>query len=350
VWNEPNCGFYSQGNCCGADCNTQSAYWALYNSTSMAVKSVDPLIPVGGPATAQMAWISKFLVFVTAAKLPCDFVSTHLYPTDPNVPTDRDGFASVVNATAALVASYGLPLVVTEFNSGLGLQQADESYSAAFVVHQQVALQGVLNLDTLSYWTFSDIFEEQGFSSLPWQQGFGVQTIYAVPKPVYRAFQFLAQLPTTAAPLTSPSAGVIYRPGSATVGTVDAIVSSARSGNLVRITALLTNFNPIGAEIAAQTVVLTFANLTAAAGVPLPSNATLELIDATHASAQPTWQAQGSPLYLSPGQVAEQLAASLVVASPIPLQSAAGGAVQVTVTLQPQSVARVRFEYEAAAP
>jgi xylan 1,4-beta-xylosidase len=349
VWNEPNCGFYSQGDCCGEACNTQAAYWELYNWTATAVKSVDPLIPVGGPATAQTAWIPEFLQFVAANKLPCDFVSTHLYPTDPNVPTDRDGFAAVIAAAASAAAQAGLPLVVTEFNSGLGIDQADEPYSAAFVLHQLAALQGVANLDTLSYWTFSDIFEEQGFSSQPWQQGFGIQTIYGVPKPVYRAFQMMAQLPAAAAQVNSTAPGVVYRPGSATVGTVDVMVATSRAGSLVSVTALLNNFNTYGNNVSAQTVSVTFANLSAAAGVPLPTSATLELIDATHANARPVWEAAGSPLYPSPAEVAAELAASQLVQQSLALQPAAGGGVQATLTMQPQSVARVRFEYAAAA-
>jgi hypothetical protein len=34
--------------------------------------------------------------------------------------------------------------------------------------------------------TFSDIFEEGGFESVPFHQGFGMMTIHKVPKPVYR--------------------------------------------------------------------------------------------------------------------------------------------------------------------
>lgn len=41
------------------------------------------------------------------------------------------------------------------------------------------------------YSSFTDIFEEGGFDSTPFHQGFGVQTIYNIPKPAYRAFQLL---------------------------------------------------------------------------------------------------------------------------------------------------------------
>ncbi len=45
-----------------------------------------------------------------------------------------------------------------------------------------------------SYWTFSDIFEENYFSSAPFHGGFGLLTIDGVPKPAYRAFELLHRL------------------------------------------------------------------------------------------------------------------------------------------------------------
>lgn len=45
----------------------------------------------------------------------------------------------------------------------------------------------------LSWWTFSDIFEEGGLWSTPFggPQQWGLLDIYGVPKPSYRAFQLL---------------------------------------------------------------------------------------------------------------------------------------------------------------
>jgi len=163
VWNEPDCGFYAVPNCCGPGCGDQAAYFQLYNVTVAALKSVSSRLQVGGPATAQVLWIPAFLNYTASNGVPVDFVSSHLYPTDPAVPTDRDGFASVINATAVVVAAAGLPLTMTEFNTGLGiLHGQDDPYSAAFLLHNHLALQGVPNLDTMSFWTFTDIFEEQG--------------------------------------------------------------------------------------------------------------------------------------------------------------------------------------------
>ena len=44
-------------------------------------------------------------------------------------------------------------------------------YTAAMVLHNHLALQGVTNLETLSFWSYSDIFEEGGVDSQPWHNG-----------------------------------------------------------------------------------------------------------------------------------------------------------------------------------
>ena len=50
VWNEPNLSFW-------AGTPKQATYFHLYDVTARALKSVSPLLRVGGPATAQTAWI-----------------------------------------------------------------------------------------------------------------------------------------------------------------------------------------------------------------------------------------------------------------------------------------------------
>jgi len=74
VWNEPNEASFWTG--------TQADYFKLYHYTVEAIKSIDPALQVGGPATAQNAWIEDFLDFCEQHHLPVDFVSTHHYPTD----------------------------------------------------------------------------------------------------------------------------------------------------------------------------------------------------------------------------------------------------------------------------
>lgn len=142
VWNEPNCGFFDIGNCCGPNCGNQTAYFELYSHTSRAVKSVDSRLRVGGPATAQVGWLSEFADYIARSNDPIDFVTTHLYPTDPNVPNTRTGFEDTLAGAANIATTrFRKPLVVTEFNSGLSIDVADEPYTAAFLGHLALSSQ-----------------------------------------------------------------------------------------------------------------------------------------------------------------------------------------------------------------
>ena len=112
VWNEPNgCGFW-----CPASKQYQAEYFAFYNTTARAIAAVDPLISVGGPATAALAWVADFINFTATNDVPRAFVSTHSYPTDYRGPGEltRTSWEDGVIAQAAVAAAAGLPLVLTE--------------------------------------------------------------------------------------------------------------------------------------------------------------------------------------------------------------------------------------------
>ena len=49
-------------------------------------------------------------------------------------------------------------------------------------------------VDMLSYWTFSDVFEEQGVVKQPFYGGFGLIAEDGLPKPAFNAFKLLHQL------------------------------------------------------------------------------------------------------------------------------------------------------------
>ena len=75
VWNEPNLDFW-------AGEPKQATYFTLYEHTARALKAVEPRLRVGGPATAQAAWIADFLRHCNEHGVPVDFVSTHVYGDD----------------------------------------------------------------------------------------------------------------------------------------------------------------------------------------------------------------------------------------------------------------------------
>eukprot|EP01104_Vermistella_antarctica_P018769 TRINITY_DN7082_c0_g1_i2.p1 TRINITY_DN7082_c0_g1~~TRINITY_DN7082_c0_g1_i2.p1 ORF type:complete len:577 (-),score=114.55 TRINITY_DN7082_c0_g1_i2:41-1771(-) len=329
VWNEPNCGFLAPTDGCCQTCGPFRLYLELYNATARAVKRVSPQLQVGGPATAQTGSLSNFTAFLQSSGAPADFISTHLYPTDTIVPTTRIGFAETVAAAANIAADAGLPLVLSEFNSGLGIGVADTSYSAAFVISQMVLFHNVSNVDTLSFWTFSDIFEEQGFLSPPFSDSFGMIDVYGVAKPVFRAFEMMGMLRTTIE--TGESSTLLLVQSEGTIDTVvvstqtgtasdatapgtrSAVSSSAQQTKAAAaatsrslITAIVTNFDGHGTRINTTDVTLRFSNLTNPSGVLLSP--------ITQDSANPilTWQSLGSPVYPTPFQVQEMQAASQI--------------------------------------
>src|SRR5262249_25518281 len=54
VWNEPNLDFW------GGE-PRQATYWQLYDHSARALKAVNPKLRVGGPTTAQAAWVDAFI-------------------------------------------------------------------------------------------------------------------------------------------------------------------------------------------------------------------------------------------------------------------------------------------------
>ena len=299
----------------------------------------------------MLAWIPEFTAWCAANGAPIDFVSSHLYPTDPQLPLGRDSFMDAVANATRQAAAAGLSFLLTEFNAGLGppadnhgFSMLDSSYAAAFLLHQHLLAQAVPNLASMSYWTFTDWgFEEQGVDPAPWAPGttkFGLLNDEGVPKPAYRGLQMISQAAGDAtlpvAPAAAGATRVYAAAAGAAAGTVDASATLAHGV----VTVLLANFNASGCALpAAANVTLTFSGLAS----PLPAAATLELIDDAHANAMAAWSAAGAPLYSPPQVILEELAASQVAPARIALANAGAGAVSATITLAPYAMARVRF-------
>src|SRR5207249_3969739 len=70
VWNEPNIDFWTGEP-------KQPTYYHLYDVSARAVKGVDRRLRVGGPSTAQAAWVDSFIKHCVDGNVPVDFVSTH---------------------------------------------------------------------------------------------------------------------------------------------------------------------------------------------------------------------------------------------------------------------------------
>lgn len=316
VWNEPNLGFWN---------GTQADYFKLYRYSVNAIKAVDPFIRVGGPATSNSSWISDFKRFITTSGLPCDFISTHLYPTD-RIPLQRDIMYKVISQVKQEASPW--PVYYSEYNSGLfwpGLH--DDPYASAFVMYNIQRMQGLLDL--MSYWTFSDIFEEGGFESEPFHEGFGMLTIHRVPKPAYRAFQLLHRTGTER---------VYVGPTNYTTAGLFAILNKRQNELMI----IVYNHNIPQSPINTETISLVIKGISSSSSTGL---ARMERIDETHCNAKAKWIGMGKPTYLDGRQVTELLKASQFV--PQELKYNVSGQQQLTFepfTVPPQGVVAITLK------
>jgi xylan 1,4-beta-xylosidase len=295
VWNEPNLKAFWTGS--------RDDYFQLYERTARAVKSIHPEFRVGGPATADNEWISEFVLFCNQRDIPCDFVSTHHYPTDAfGKPGDDTigqlaaSYRSVLceEATKAKQQAQGKPLYYTEWSTSSNPfdDLHDEPYVAAFITKTIMEAQGIV--DGYSYWIFSDIFEENYFSSKPFHGGFGLLNIYGIPKPAYRAYEILHQLGTVLVSTQGKHA------------TVDVWVT--KESNEIKV--LVTNSALPRHPVKTETVRIQLRGLKAI------KSSTISRIDDDHANAPKLWKEMGSHDVLSPAEVEELEKESLLKPEP----------------------------------
>jgi xylan 1,4-beta-xylosidase len=323
VWNEPNLTAFGTGK--------QSDYFVLYRYTADAIKSVDKSLQVGGPATADNAWISDFLDFCKKNELPADFISTHHYPTDSfGKPGDdtvtqlSESKRSALREEARDVREQAgdLPVYYTEWCTSSNPRDPmhDDPYAAAFIVKTVLEANGLVQ--GYSYWTFSDIFEENYFPSVPFQGGFGLLNIHGIAKPSYRAYELLHGLGTELLTVEGHHE------------TVDAwLIAGEKSATLI-----LTNFTLPRHPIDTQQVSF---NLKGADNI---ANAAIRRIDLEHANAKRHWEQIGKPEYLNAEMVAQLDAASQLKSEAHPF-ARDGGGFRVDVTMPPQSVAAIEIVY-----
>jgi xylan 1,4-beta-xylosidase len=319
TWNEPNCGFWNA---------TRDQYFQLLKVTSAALKSVDTRLKVGGPATCQSDWLVETLNFVQKNNVALDFVSTHEYPTDVT-PLDRDIMKKIFTRSRQQVGN-NMPLFYTEYNDGLYDQTItpshDSSIAAAFAIKTVNDVNDIV--DIYSWWTFTDIFEEGGQYSTPFQGGFGQMTIHGIPKPAWRAFELLHRTGYTKYPIY----GI---PSNSTVGT---IVTSNHTHSMV----IVYNYNvpQPGFDIKNELVYVTLTGLNANS----PRQPYIERIDDQHANPRQAWIDLGSPLYPTRSQLDKIMRESELVKKPISDKIIDSTTIQFTLTMPPQSVAAITFE------
>lgn len=200
VWNEPNIGFWA---------GTMEEYFTLYEYSARAVKEVDPRIQVGGPVICGVEtekWLRAFFEFCIESGAPLDFVSRHCYTA--NQPTLRGHYIyhtlneptymiEELKETRAIMADYpqiaDLPLHITEFNSSYVpvCPVHDTDFHAAYIA--RILSEAGEYADSYSYWTFSDVFEEQDVPKAVFHGGFGLVALNSIKKPTFYAFEFFSR-------------------------------------------------------------------------------------------------------------------------------------------------------------
>lgn len=329
VWNEPDLNAFWN--------STRSRYFELYAVSARAVKAADPALRVGGPATSNFVpdgrfdgevediqqqktafvenldeldwhgvWIEEFLAYCAAHDLPVDFVSAHPYPTDWAL----DGHGNTCRRTRKrrsltedvawlqdAVARSSYPeaeLCLTEWSSSPSSRDCshDELPAACYVADAALSVNDAVRC--LSYWTFTDIFEEMGGGHLPFHGGFGLYNFNGIPKPTCHAYRMMHRLGHT----------LLYRND-------DCIVTRQEN----RLRALVWNYSekepkavPMCAFPDSDAAARVLADGTPATlkldlrGLRPGETLLLEWVDEHHGDAAALWRQMGAPENLTPAQ------------------------------------------------
>ena len=283
VWNEPNIDFWG-------GIPRQRSYFELYDHTARDLKSVSPRLRVGGPATAAAQWIPEFLKHTAENHVPVDFVSTHGYADDTvenmfgtheDIPMDDRVGRAVAKIRKEIndSATPHLPLFWTEWNVPGMMEARDTIFVGPALANTVRECDG--NVNMMSFWTFSDVFEEGGPTSSPFRGDFGLRAFDGINKPSYYAYGLLHQLGNER--LANASKNVI--------------VTKNQDGMLVIAAWNLVDPDQHGAT---TTMNLVFRGVSPSAPV------TLQRVDSDHGNVLKEYAAMGKPLNPTPAQ-AEQL-------------------------------------------
>ena len=318
VWNEPNIDFW------GGE-PKQATYWDLYDHTARALKAVNPRLRVGGPSTAQAAWADAFIQHCSQNHVPVDFVSSHVYGNDrsedifgthEDIPRDRMVCRAVKKVHDQIASSVmpTLPLIWSEFNASYKNEPevTDAAYMGPWLADTLRQCDGLTEM--MSYWTFSDVFEEQGVVKTPFYGGFGLIAAGGIPKPAFNTFKLLHELGDQRIELNSDSA----------------LLTRKKDGSLVLA---VWNYAPPEKEGTSKSVTVKFKGVHA-------TKASVAILDPTHGDVHPTYAKMGSPPYPTQAQIRD-LRKAAQLPSPV-TRSIRGG--ELTLTLPSYGLALITLK------
>lgn len=307
VWNEPNIDFWTGDP-------KQATYFELYDHTARDIKAVNPRLRVGGPATAQAAWADAFIRHCVENKTPVDFVSSHVYGNDKA--EDVFGTHEKISRSQMVCRAIGkvhdqirssalpkLPLIWSEFNAAYDNETdvTDSAYMGPWLADTIRQCDGLV--DEMSYWTFSDVFEELGVVKQPFYGGFGLIAEDDIPKPSFNAFLLLHRLGDQRLSISSDDVLVTKRPdGSFAIA--------------------VWNLTGVGEKAPAKEIELQFSDTQM-------NSVQVSRVDADHGDVHKIYEYLGSPRYPTRAQI-ETLRAAARLAAP-EVQSLPGGALDLTI-------------------
>ena len=289
-------------------------------------------------------WLNDFFKYCADNHLPIDFISTHPYPMDfVSEEKSKVLMHRGVNSThddlqllRKLVDASPYPLAeihLTEWSSSSSSRDHthDSLQAAAYVV--KCNLDSIGLVDSLSYWTFTDVFEEQGAGDSIFHGGFGMINYQGVPKPVFHGYRFLNELGDE---LLARTPGAV-------------VTRDSKTGKL---TALAYNYPPEVTVALPGTASLADADKMTETGSERDLSLTLtglkpgvafeiETLDREHGNTTAAWEAMGKPDPPTREQTAALNAAAWNTKKEL-VQSDANGTVTVQRPLQAWTVLVVR--------
>lgn len=294
----------------------------------MALKNVSSKLQVGGPATNGPAtWVPEFIEFCENNSVPYDFVSSHLYAGGrdgkiANVDVVLDGVAEAQATIQGdhpwLVTEWSANAVANDWHWNTQAQYHELPASAAFII---ACVDAILVNTTnaahlrpyiLSYWVFSDVFQEGGLPTVnaSFHGGFGLLNIFGVPKPAFRAFELLANLTGRRVPVDAVVRG--GETGAECAQNVH-VLSTWEEGHTVLQLIVANHDSQLGNSTPATPCNITVRVDTTRSGHNICTaiaSADLRRIDHEHANPRERWIEIGMPQYPSAAQNAEIFAAS----------------------------------------
>jgi xylan 1,4-beta-xylosidase len=298
---------------------------------------------IGGPSTAQAAWVAAFLQHCKQNNIPVDFVTTHVYAndtakdvfgTDEQIPRDKMVCRSVAKVHDEITASPypKVPLIFSEYNASYANEPnvTDTIYMGPWLATTISQCDGLT--EAMSYWSFSDVFEEQGVIKTPFYGGFGLIAEDGIPKPAFNAFAMLHKLGDRRLKVDSDAALVTKR--------ADGSIAIALWNYAPPFGTGATYTPPPANTGSSKTFTI------ALKGVPANSAVQIWRLDADHGNVIKTYDAMGRPAFPTRDQIL-QLRAAGRAAPPQRLELKNGA---FTLKIPPQGLVLVTLSARTTSP